>query len=260
MENRDDCPCYLYFDIANASLLDASSEVYATALTYPEQETWEVAGTTVGELASRAFGFTLRHSGSWNGYAVTGHGRSMLLSQTKWVVPEGSDFDPLYRFAFETEGFEEEKVHPVEFIKEHARVLVRFTNADRLFGDGEGFPFEVIVRSNTRGIDALSGAPVTGAFEHRPGPEEGNAFRFILPRQADRSLVMELRAKDGLPVEGLTEVVGLWDILSGKGGIDWTEKNLPDVTVEIEYGTADVTVEVTDWNGDTTLPQPETIK
>ena len=249
LEDRGDCPCFLFFDIQNAREFKNTEEVYAAAFQVPETGLYVKPTTNVYDIVSQEFYFKLKKRGNWGGYAVCGHYGANLQDETDWVVPEGSEFVPLYRFDWQTEGFEESKVLPVEFIKEYSRVLIRFKHFDQ-FSTVEGqFPFEVMIRSNTCGINALTGLPVRGAYLFKPEEEMGGEFRFILPRQADNALTMELWVKEGIGYwqEGLADTFNLWRMFNEAGSIDWTEKNLPDIELEIDYVERTYTVNVVEW-------------
>ena len=136
----------------------------------------------------------------------------------------------------------------MEFTKEHSRVTVSFLGAET-FEYSEGhFPFDITVRGGTSGIDALTGVPVRGPFEVRPEETTVGRFEFILPRQADHDLVLEMYAREGLyEYEGFQTTYNLWEILRDKGGITWTEKNLPDISIEIDFEETTVNVGVYPW-------------
>ena len=73
-------------------------------------------------------------------------------------------------------------------------------------------------------------------------------FEFTLPRQADHDLVLEMYVKEGLyEYADFQTSYNLYEILRDKGGITWTEKNLPDVSIEIDFQETRVNVGVFPW-------------
>lgn len=247
LENRIMCPSFLYFDIADASRYPAYSDVFTTLYAHPDEWLMDEAGTSVGYIDGRLFFFTVRGTGAVKGYGLMGH-EGLVRDGSGWTVPIGKDYVPVFRFGYVAEVREESFTVPVEFSKEHAHVSVQYTGADS-FGHAEGrFPFYIVIRGNTCGIDALTGKPITGPFEIRPRESGLGHFEFTLPRQADHNLVLEMYAKEGLyEYRDYQTSYNLHEILRDKGGISWTEKNLPDLNITIDFEETTVNVGVHPW-------------
>jgi len=98
------------------------------------------------------------------------------------------------------------------------------------------------------GIDATTGIPVKGAFRYEPEEEASGIYRFIVPRQADHSLTMELY---GIPElgqdEGLADSYNLWNIFREQKDFSWEAKNLADVSLEFDYTEAKFRISVAEW-------------
>ena len=133
--------------------------------------------------------------------------------------------------------------------KEFSRVLVRFKSEDGVF------PYSVIVSGNTCGIDLVTGRPLEGDFRFVPIESTPGVFLFTVPRQADYSLSLELWAGADSKVgkEGHVDDLILWNALQNIDGFSWSMENLPDLTVEIDYVKASVTVLVNDWDLSSTI-------
>lgn len=247
LEDRTQCPSFLFFDLADADLFPPYAEVLATVYAHPEGRQTDEARTSVSAIAGRLFFFTVRGTAAVTGYGLMGY-EGLSRDGSVWRVPLGKDYVPLFRFGYMSPVEEESFTVPVEMTKEHSRVTVQFLGAET-FGHSEGrFPFDVTVRGGTSGIDALSGVPVRGPFEVRPTETGIGHFEFILPRQADKDLVLEMYAREGLyEYEGFQATYNLYELLSEKGGITWTEKNLPDLHIEIDYEQTTVNVGVFPW-------------
>ena len=247
LEDRRDCPAFVFFnrpddcqvgnkEIVNLQVLDASTleklasdkpllqeivdDYYLTIEKRPEIVTVGVAGIRMGSL---------------NG--------------TKLVLPDGSQGDPIYLFSKREPLVEETALVDLNMTKEFSRVLVRFKSEDGVF------PYKVVVTANTCGIDIVTGRPIEGAFRFVPIESTPGVFLFTVPRQADYSLSLELWSDSESKVgkEGHVDDVLLWNALQNIDGFSWAMESLPDLTIEIDYVNASVTVLVNDWNISSTI-------
>lgn len=249
LEDRTACPSLLYFDLFNAGAFGMVDRVHVNAYRYPDRLSLGSDTTTVRALEGRSFFLDIREADAVRGAGVLGFRQCRVEDGVLWKVLPGNSFDSLFRFSFLSVVEPEEFTVPVEFVKEHSCITLQFLNAGDWSPDGESiFPFEVVVRSNTCGLDALTGIPVQGDFACTAREDETGVFRLTLPRQADDQLVMELYGRPGLyPVEGLAHSYNLGGLLREMGGITWQEKNLPDILIGINFKTTDFQVEVIPW-------------
>jgi len=247
LEDRSWCPSFLYYEIINGNLFQGYDSLFTAVYSHPGGSRIAERSTTVGEVLGGRFYVVVRGTEAVRGYGLTGW-KGLTREGDSWTVPIGEEFPPLYRFAF-TEGVREESFTvPVELVKEHARVTVQFVGIETFTEAGGRFPFDVVVRSGTAGIDPMTGGPVMGPFEFAPREGTAGRFEFTLPRQGDRSLTMELYGREGVyNRSGFENAYDLHDILLKLGGVTWTEKNLPDVYIEVDYQQTTVTVSVTPW-------------
>lgn len=248
LEKRSVCPSFLYFDILNASRFDGYEKVYATAFMHPDGRLIDGTTTSVQTIGSGDFYFLCRNTEAVRGYGVLGHRLCYSDHGTEWVVPVGNQFDSLFRFSYVTQVLPESFSVPVEFVKECCKVTVQFIGAEYLSSADGVFPFDLLIRGNTCGIDVMTGTPVRGNFEYRPPEKTIGCFEFILPRQADHDLRMELYGRKGVSEqEGHVQTFDLWEALHETGGISWNEKNLPDIRLEINYVQSRISVEIIPW-------------
>ena len=248
LEDRTACPSLLYFDIFNAEAFGKLDRVHINACRYPDESSLTCDTTTIRALEGRSFFVDIRRADAVRGSGVLGFSRCRLEDGVLWTVPSGESFDSLFRFSFLSVVEPEEFTVPVEFVKEHSCITLQFLSAGSW---QEGFPFDVVVRSGTIGLDARTGKPVKGAFECQASEGEPGVFRFVLPRQADDRLLLELYGRPGLyPAEGLVHSYNLGGMLREMGGIPWQEKNLPDVLVGIDFRTTEYQIELLPWEGE----------
>lgn len=247
-EDRSRCPVQLGLYIVNADAFPPEERLHVAVFGASEDAPAAADSTRLQALQDGDFAFSLLPADHWNGYGVLGFSRSRLEAPARWIIPEGADADPLYRFAFHTEGFEGSAVLPVELVKDHTKVQLRFVHYERFGAPGGQFPFQVTLLGNSCGLDGCSGLPLEGPFRHRPEEISAGEFRFVLPRQADDGLQMEIWAKPGLTRwEGRVDCLNLGALLRKSGQVNWEAKNLPDVELTLDYGEARLTIQVQNW-------------
>lgn len=248
LEDRTACPSLLYFEISNSDAFGKPDRVQVNAYRYPDQSSLAIDTTTIREMEGRNYFLDIRHADAVRGCGVLGFRECRLENEVCWCVPPGNGFDSLYRFTYLSIVEPELFTVPVEFVKEHCVVTLQFVNASQEDMPKDSFPYEVLVKSNTCGINALTGEPVKGAFECKAQETASGVFQFLLPRQADGQLIMELYGRPGFcPMDGLVHSFNLASILKDLGGVSWQEKNLPDILVGIDFKDIDIQVQVMPW-------------
>lgn len=247
LEDRSWCPSFLYYNLVNGRLFEGYDSLLTAVYSHPKGKLIADETTTVGSILGGQFHVVVRGTEAVRGWGLTGW-KGLTREGDVWTVPIGQEFPPLYRFAF-TGGIQEESFTiPVELVKEHAKVTIQFIGFETFAGTDGRFPFHVVVRSGTSGIDPQTGIPVKGPFEFAPEEKTIGRYEFTLPRQADMSLTLELYGKESVyPRSGYENSYDLHDILLRLGGISWMEKNLPDVYIEVDYQQTTVSVSVSPW-------------
>lgn len=251
LEDRSECPAFLFFDITNAEVFDISEYAHITAYKYPDGNLLAGDTTTVRAVQDDEFYLQVKRSDSVRGYGVLrfigAHNQG-----SQWIVNPGEEFPPIWRFDYKTTAASESYYIDVEAVKDHSVIDVRFLDADMYEGSGGEFPYYIVIRSNTCGIDGMDGSPVKGPFLFEPVEYACGRFRFTVPRQFDRSLHMEIWGRDGFREEGnLVADLALWYILRDTNDFSWEAKNLADAEIEISLAENKYIVTVAEWAGET---------
>lgn len=247
LEDRTVCPSFVFFDVQDANGLARTRDIVVEVKTLPEGA--ELARDTValGTLDSRSYHLEVSKSSHVVASGITGV-RIAAKEGSQWTVPVGSQWEPVYIFNSEADATGEETHIPVVFTKEHSQVTVRFHSDDGLF------PYYVVAKSGTCGMDASTGKPVKGIFRYTPAEGNPGEFSFIVPRQADYGLSLEMWAKSGVSAEeGKVDEILLWSALERVPRFDWSLTNLPDIIVDIDYVRSQLTLTVNDWTEVVTL-------
>lgn len=248
LEDRIQCPRFMFFDLLNSESFESFERVSVSVYSYPEGLLLGKDTTTVRAIDNLEFYMAIRGEEAVSGHGILGIKDNYLEGNHSWIIPEGSDADPFFRFTYLSATEPESFVVPVEVVKDHSKIGLQFVGMESFVSaDGE-FPFTVRITGNTCGMEIPSGNPVRGPFSCVPQELSIGRFFFFLPRQADHALRLELYGKPQLgELEGLLGVFDLWAILFEQGGITWLEKNLPDAEVTIDYKEMSVRVSVSDW-------------
>jgi len=247
LEDRSWCPSFLYYELLNGSLFPRYDSLLTSVYSHPKGKFIAGGTTSVGEVLDGRFHMVVRGTEAVRGWGLVGW-KGLTREGDAWTVPIGKEYPPLYRFTFTEPVSEESFTVPVELVKEHAKVTLQFVGFETFMGAGGRFPFDVVVRSGTSGIDPQTGIPVKGPFEFAPKESTIGRYEFTLPRQGDRSLTLELYGRASVyPRTGFENSYDLHDILLRLGGITWEEKNLPDVYIEVDYQQTTVSVSVSPW-------------
>jgi len=249
LENRINCPSMLLFDIENADAFDGVNHVHIAAYTQEEEDFLTADTTVVNDIQDQSFYLKVKKSDAVKGYGIMGFEGARKKGEFQWVVDEGANYVPLFRFAYHKVPARDESVLiPVEFVKDFSRVTIHFTHFDEFENAGGRLPFRLSITGHTIGIDASTGIPVKGDFRYEPEEESAGTFRFIVPRQADHSLTMELY---GIPElgqeEGLADAFNLWTLFREQTDFSWEAKNLADINLEFDYTEAKFRISVAEW-------------
>lgn len=248
LEDRILCPRFMFFDLLNSESFESFERVCVSVYSYPEGLLLDKDTTTVRAIDNLEFYMAIRGEEAVSGHGLVGVGDNHLDGNSSWIIPEGSQADPIFRFTYLSATEPESFLVPVELVKDHSRIGLQFVGMESFVSaDGE-FPFLVRITGNTCGMDILTGNLVRGPFSFLPEELSIGRFECTLPRQADHALRLELYGKPELgEMEGLLGVFDLWAILYEQGGITWLEKNLPDADITIDYKEMSVRVSVSAW-------------
>lgn len=251
LEDRSECPAFLFFEITNPDPFDVSDYVHVAAFVYPEETLLNKDTTTVREIQNKDFYLEVKRSHSILGYGVTGYDKCRLVGETDWVVDEGSDYGRVWRFDFRSDAFGERFYIPVEMVKDHSNIEIYFENFDMIPGTDGNFPYDIVVRSNTCGINALTGDPVKGPFLYVPREMPGGTFKFTVPRQFDRSLVIQVFNKEEyFGNDDFVTEFNVWNWANNMDDFSWRDKNLSDIRIVVELATSNYYVSIVPWWGD----------
>ncbi len=228
-ENRDNCPCRLIVDLSDVD----SSRISSVDVLLAGQN---------GILYE-----TTRQSDSYDRDEVVLVPRDELFLNVCWgddgmmgmdglVIPEGSDCPPVYMYsASVSASFSEFIRQPVMIRKNHCVMKIYVED------DGAGFPFDMTLVGNVCGYCA-DGAPMPGRFNCSPEMVGKSSYIVNLPRQRDASLMLEVN--DGTQV---LKTFALGEYVKACG-YDWTEEDLKDVTVGIDYARTQIRIAVQGWD------------
>lgn len=228
-EDRGLCPCVLELEFAGSDTVSMRSvELMVTSGDgYALSDTVDVimSGNRYSAPVPRAD----LHVRAWAG---TGG----MASEYGLLIPLGSACPQVYMHDSDVRA-EGETVRESVFLRKNHCVVTLKTEGDvRL-------PSDVYVKGNVAGYDD-KGAPLPGRFEVLLEDGSGDGvYEFVLPRQMDASLMMEL--EDG---QGGYKAFALGHYIVSSG-YDWNSPDLDDVTVVMDYALTEVRLTISGWEG-----------
>ena len=149
------------------------------------------------------------------------------------LVPYGSDCPPVHMFTGEVDVSGETDTVTVNLHKNHCKMRIKLTSESQT-------DFEIEVKGNYCGY-GIGGELISGSFSNIPEIGPDGKRTVCLPRQGDSSLVMELVDEDG---QVRNFAIGEYIAYTG---YDWTEENLRDIDVTIDYIKTELVISVSDW-------------
>ena len=247
-EDRTECPKFLFLNVTNPERFSSYDKVYNAVFRYPNGGQIAADQPMLREIQDMSYYVEVRKTEAVKGYGLIGWG-GLTQNVDDWVVPTGMQADTLYRYSYTVDMDDEMKIVPVEFYKEHCKVTVQFVGYET-FSHAQGrFPFDIVVRSNSCGINAFTGLPVRGDFQYRPVETSTGRFEFTLLRQINSDLTMDLYGRKALVEDdGYYRTFDLYKMIAERSDITWNEKNLPDLYIEIDFVAATAYIQVDYWN------------
>lgn len=206
-EDRSSCPCVLV--ISTEKTAD-SSAVFSVYLSRGEEMLSDTlsAGNEYERAVSRGLLYATVTSGD-GGYFEPEKGI---------VIPFGSDSPPVYLWSRPVKALGEMVRRSAVLSKNYCRVRMRL--------NPPGGPVSFTIRGGISGFD-LDGNPAEGPFECAPHQTSDGFLEFILPRQKDNSLLMDVFS-GGVHLR----TFALGEILS-RAGYSWKDHNLKDISLEV---------------------------
>ena len=226
-EDRSPCPCVLNIGFISPEKADSRSVGFRVS----SSEGFELEDTLDldrnGHRYQVSVPRTRLHVRAWTG--DDGNASDLGL-----LIPLGQDCPRVYMHDSDVRTEGETYDETVTLRKNHCVMT--------LVTEGEGrIPSDLRIRGNVAGYDE-TGRPVNGDFEFLL--DDGGTDReyvAVLPRQVDASLVLEVDDGKG---NRKSFALGQYIISSG---YDWSEPDLEDVTVTLDYALTEVRLVINGW-------------
>lgn len=188
---------------------------------------------------------SLMHIEKTNGVAVAGvdlkkgrfrisaHSGSILMSSG--IIALGEEMPQLYAYAENIECTSDVTEVVARLDKQFCRLKVKVT----------GIECDAQLRGNVCGMDLWDLSPISGHFYVRKEPlmsgQESRLFEFVIPRQKDSSLMLEL-ISEGRLISSFE--IGK-DLIAA--GMDWNKASLEDMEVSIQSCESGFVISVKNW-------------
>lgn len=226
-EYREACPCRLVLDFSEVDTSAVrSADLYVTvpggyvftdligAESFPKDYSVTVPRTSL--VVNLAYGA--------GGY----------MSESGLKIPFGEDCPCVYMHSSAVNADCEMWREVVRMRKNHCRMDVA-VKAD------DGYRPWLKVVSDVSGYDVY-GNPVEGAFESRKRTDASYWCSFVVPRQTDDMMTLEI--DDG---EGVLKRFSLGEYIASTG-YDWSSPDLQDIGIELDFAVTQVSLTIKGWD------------
>lgn len=226
-ENREECPCRLLVDLSEVdSLKIPVVDISVAGANEFLFSSHKPVGESNEEMILVPRGRT---------FLNVCYGDEGMTRKEGLYIPVGDECPPVYMYSALVDTDSEFVRETVELRKNHCVMTLCIE------GERDDFPFDLTLRGNVCGYDT-AGVPLSGNFMYRPKPDENMQFMAVLPRQNDSSLLLDI--VDG---EEIVRTFAIGEYIKASG-YDWTEADLKDVTVGIDYSRTRVSIVVKGWD------------
>ena len=227
-ENRERCPCLLRLDLRNidTSVVKSADLFLSCSGGYEFSESLDLTFcdgeydilVPQGEVSL------------WLYSGLEGEG----VGSEGLKIPYGEDCPLVYMHSSVVAASGEQVSETVVMQKNHCLLTVYIKSK-------EGFPYSLSFKGMVDGYDT-TGRPSEGEFSYSVNPDQDNMCVVCLPRQIDNSLILEISDESDI-----LRIFTLGEYISA-AGYDWSERDLRDVTVGIDFVVSQFTVAVSDWD------------
>lgn len=227
-EDRSSCPCMLTVDFP-----EAAAKVMMNCWNQERRIIDDVLELD-GEKCIRKYHVP---KGSCTVSAIEGY-EGLEVSGEVLLIPEGKQMSCLYACASDVATDGETAEYKVDFKKNYVKVNLCFS------GSETGLcPYDLLVRSNVAGLEMRTLAPVIGTFTCTPEISEAKGYQFIIPRQLDETLLIDL-----MQGAEIYDTIILGRIIASTG-YDWTAEELADIDLVIDLSKREISITVSGWDG-----------
>ena len=227
-EDRDMCPCRLVLDMTDVDTLVVKyAEIVATASDgYGMRDTLEVGDFDEGYMLEVPRGDV--------GVGVYFGACGSVDDRGSLEIGYGNECPPVYMHSSNVVADGELVVENVAMRKNHCIMTIQ-VQAEK------EFPFRLEAKGGVDGYEP-GGKPSVGDFMYAMDVDPDGPCRLVLPRQTDNSLVLEVHDDShALKTFALGEYVAA-------SGYDWSEDDLRDIAITLDYSLTRVVISVEDWD------------
>ena len=152
------------------------------------------------------------------------------------LIAYGNECPQVYMYSSAVMAHGETCVESITMRKNHCIMTIQVQTE-------KVFPFILEAKGCVDGYE-FDGKPSVGDFMYAMGANDNGFCQLVLPRQTDNSLVLEVHDDtQTLKSFALGEYVAA-------SGYDWTEDDLKDISVCLDYALTKVIIAVEDWENE----------
>lgn len=228
-EYRESCPCRLVLDFSEVD----TSAVRSTDLYVTVPDGYVFTDHIGSEKFAKDYTAIVPRT-VLQVNLVSGAGD--MMTESGLSIPPGEDCPPVYLHSSTVNADCEMWRETVWMRKSHCRVDIDL-NAD------EGYRPWLRIVSGVCGYDVY-GKPVEGDFESRKRVDEEYSCSFVLPRQTDDLMTLEIDEGDGI-----LKRFSLGEHIASTG-YDWSAPDLQDIHIELDFAVTQIVLKISGWDGE----------
>ena len=232
-EERGGCPCRLFLDMTAVDMQAMSPlSLFVSADGYLAHEAVLDAGK-VPDIYEVYVSRTDLDVIGWSG-------GEDYITKDGLAIPLGYDCPPIFIHSSQVRAEGESVCDTVRMRKNHCAMNIRFMNAERFAA--------MTVRGGVAGFDSR-GKPKPGEFKAycKMDTLENSSAKVILPRQIGDSLHLDVEGFDGK-----VKTFPLHEYIAATG-YDWSEPDLKDLDLNLNYTLTSVSLIVSGWDEEFTF-------
>ena len=238
-EDRDICPCTLVLDFNSVpDAVIGTSEVYVSngnGILYSDPDAGErLTGEKV--QGNAGYSYTVRIPKTYIALTVASGTGNFYVPSAGVLIPLGEECPPVWMHYSEADATGERCDQTVMLHKDYCEISIRM-----LASSGD-YPFGLTVKGGICGINP-DRSVMEGDFSYSFKPGQDGIGTVRVPRQTNNGLVLQIRDDEEVLREfALGEYIA-------ESGYDWSEENLDDIEVAIDYANSYVTIDIEGWSG-----------
>ena len=231
-EDRSPCPCYLTFDLSGCGNVSDSLTISA----FGEMSLFK---ESISTNDYPTFYEKTVKKGIVTTSVLCGYGKD-AEKNGQIISTKGEDALPLWGYSSSINCTGELARDSVVLGRQSARIHLKVESID-----GNPYPYQLVAKSDICGLEMQDLSPVKGDYSYSLFLDSEAVCTFRLYRQTPESRATIEVLERGI----LIETLPLYAWIEATG-YDWSDSDLKDIYIGMDYARANVTITIQDWSAE----------